>query len=77
MQKRKLGSDLEVSAIGLGCMGMSYAYGLAPDKKEMIDLIRRAVELASDDLSEIDDAASKITIQGAPYPEYLEKRTGL
>ena len=45
MRKRKLGkSGLEVSAIGLGCMGMSFAYGLAPDKKEMILLIRKAVE---------------------------------
>src|SRR5207302_5795438 len=46
MQKRKLGtSDLEVSALGLGCMGMSYAYGPAPDRQEMISLIRSAVEL--------------------------------
>ena len=45
MQKRKLGkSDLEVSAIGLGCMGMSFGYGPAADKKEMISLIRTAVE---------------------------------
>jgi aryl-alcohol dehydrogenase-like predicted oxidoreductase len=45
MQKRKLGSNgLEVSPIGLGCMGMSYAYGPAPDKKAMIALIRKAVE---------------------------------
>jgi aryl-alcohol dehydrogenase-like predicted oxidoreductase len=45
MQKRKLGkSNLEVSAIGLGCMGMSFAYGPAPDKKDMISLIRKAVE---------------------------------
>src|SRR5713226_4467396 len=45
MQKRKLGrSNLEVSAIGLGCMGMSYAYGPAPDKQEMISLLRKAVE---------------------------------
>lgn len=45
MQKRKLGkSDLEVSAIGLGCMGMSYAYGPAGDKNEMIALIHKAVE---------------------------------
>jgi aryl-alcohol dehydrogenase-like predicted oxidoreductase len=43
--KRKLGaSGLEVSAIGLGCMGMSFAYGPASDKKEMIKLIRSAVE---------------------------------
>ncbi len=45
MQKRKLGkSGLEVSALGLGCMGMSFAYGPVPDKKEMISLIRSAVE---------------------------------
>ena len=42
MQKRTLGrSGLEVSALGLGCMGMSYGYGPAADKKEMIALIRR------------------------------------
>jgi aryl-alcohol dehydrogenase-like predicted oxidoreductase len=45
MQKRKLGkSNLEVSALGLGCMGMSYGYGPAADKQEMISLIRSAVE---------------------------------
>jgi aryl-alcohol dehydrogenase-like predicted oxidoreductase len=44
MQKRKLGKSLEVSAIGLGCMGMSFAYGPPADKKEMISLIRTAVE---------------------------------
>ncbi|MDP3149310.1 MAG: aldo/keto reductase [Ignavibacteria bacterium] len=45
MKKRRLGnSGLEVSAIGLGCMGMSYGYGPAADKKEMISLIRTAVE---------------------------------
>ena len=45
MQKRKLGkSNLEVSAIGLGCMGMSFNYGPAGDKQEMISLIRAAVE---------------------------------
>lgn len=44
MQKRKLGkSGLEVSAIGLGCMGMSFGYGPPADKKEMISLIRSAV----------------------------------
>ncbi|MFW9875517.1 MAG: aldo/keto reductase [Candidatus Thorarchaeota archaeon] len=46
MEKRKLGkSGLEVSAIGLGCMGMSYAYGKIPDKSEMISLIREAIKL--------------------------------
>src|SRR5207253_482546 len=45
MQKRQLGkSNLEVSAIGLGCMGMSVGYGPAGDKHEMISLIRSAVE---------------------------------
>src|SRR4249920_243905 len=45
MQKRKLGnSDLEVSAIGLGCMGMSFSYGPPKDKQEMTSLIRAAVE---------------------------------
>src|SRR5438046_4047457 len=45
MQRRKLGkSNLEVSAIGLGCMGMSFGYGPAKDKNEMISLIRAAVE---------------------------------
>ena len=45
MQKRKLGnSNLEVSALGLGCMGMSFGYGPAADKQEMIALIRAAVE---------------------------------
>jgi len=46
MQKRKLGkSNLEVLAIGLGCMGTSFGYGPPADKQEMISLIRKAVEL--------------------------------
>jgi len=46
MQKRKLGiSNLEVSAIGLGCMGMSFGYGPPGDKQEMIAVIRAAVEI--------------------------------
>jgi len=45
MQKRKLGkSNLEVSAIGLGCMGMSWSYGLPKDKQEMTSVLRAAVE---------------------------------
>jgi len=45
MKTRKLGKDgLEVSAIGLGCMGMSFGYGPAQDKNEMIKVIRAAVE---------------------------------
>src|SRR5215208_6469538 len=46
MQKRKLGnSNLEVSALGLGCMGMSFGYGPAKDEQEMISVIRAAVDL--------------------------------
>src|SRR6266850_4239131 len=45
MQTRKLGkSNLEVSALGLGCMGMTFSYGPAADKQEMINLLRSAVE---------------------------------
>ena len=45
MKTRVLGQGLEVSAIGLGCMGMDHAYGAPADREEMIKLIRRAVEL--------------------------------
>lgn len=46
MKTRELGKmGLEVSSVGLGCMGMSFAYGRTPDKKDMISLIRKAVEL--------------------------------
>ena len=44
MQKRKLGNELEVSAIGLGCMGMSFGYGPAADRHEMIQLMHEAVD---------------------------------
>jgi aryl-alcohol dehydrogenase-like predicted oxidoreductase len=45
MNKRILGKDLEVSALGLGCMGLSYGYGPATEKHEAIKLIRRAFEI--------------------------------
>src|SRR3984885_15687630 len=44
MQKRKLG-NLEVSALGLGCMGMSFSYGAVQDENEMISLMHQAVEM--------------------------------
>ncbi len=48
MQKRKLGnSNLEVSALGLGCMGMSFSYKPFPEKHEVIALLRAAVERGS------------------------------
>ncbi len=45
MQYRTLGKDLTVSAVGLGCMGMSHAYGAPADKKEMTELLARAVDM--------------------------------
>src|SRR6185312_17344611 len=45
MKKRILGQGLEVSALGLGCMGLSYGYGPATEKQDAIKLIRRAFEL--------------------------------
>lgn len=45
MKYRKLGNDLNVSAVGLGCMGMSHAYGVPADKKEMIELLAQAVDM--------------------------------
>ena len=44
MEKRTLAQNLEVSALGLGCMGMSFGYGPPADRQEMITLIRTAVE---------------------------------
>ena len=45
MDKRILGKDLEVSSIGLGCMGMSHAYGTVSTKKEAQELIEKALNL--------------------------------
>ena len=44
MNKRTLGSDLEVSAIGLGCMGISQSFGPSPDRETMVDFLRQAVD---------------------------------
>ena len=89
MQTRRLGkSNLEVSALGLGCMGLSYGYGPATDKQKAISLIRSAVErgVTFFDTAEaygpftneelLGDALAPFT-QGARYPEELERRTGL
>ncbi len=82
MQKRTLGkSGLEVSALGLGCTGMSFGYGPAADRQEMLycldeNIGAMKVELTPKDLREIESAAAKITLQGARYPEKLEQMTG-
>ena len=67
MQKRKLGNGgLEVSALGLGCMGMSFSYGPFPEKKEMISVLRSVVERG---IAFFDTAAYKLTVQGDRYSE--------
>lgn len=126
MEKRRLGrSSLEVSAIGLGCMGLSHGYGQPVAKEQGIALIRAAVdrgvtffdtaevygphtneelvgealapvrdrvviatkfgfdiehaadiELSAEDLQEIERALSQVKVQGARYPEHLQKMVG-
>lgn len=63
MRKTKLG-NLEVSAIGLGCMGMSHGYGAPADENEMTALIREAFELGA------------IALAGDRYPPELAARVG-
>ncbi len=71
MQKRTLGnSGLEVSGVGLGCMGMSFGYGPAQDEQEMISLIRSAVDLG---VTFFDTAEARITVQGARYSEGAQR----
>ena len=77
MQKRRLGqSNVDVSALRYGAMGISFGYGPATDRQEGIRVIRAAVELTADDLREIGDAAATITVHGARYPEHLQQRVG-
>jgi aryl-alcohol dehydrogenase-like predicted oxidoreductase len=90
MNTRRLGkSNLEVSALGLGCMGMSFGYGPAGDKPWIVPIpgttkLHRleenigaaSIELTPGDLRDIENAASQITVQGARYPEQLERMTG-
>src|SRR6059058_6003540 len=76
MQKRKLGkSNLEVSAIGLGCMGMSFGYGPAKDKNEMMSLIRAAVErgITFFDTAEVYGPFKNEELVGEALAPYREK----
>jgi aryl-alcohol dehydrogenase-like predicted oxidoreductase len=60
MEKRTLGRDLEVSAVGLGCMGMSQSYGPVPDRQDSISLIRAAVArgVTFFDTAEVDETTT-------------------
>jgi aryl-alcohol dehydrogenase-like predicted oxidoreductase len=76
MQKRKLGkSNLEVSALGLGCMGMSFGYGPAGDKQEMISVIRAAVErgVTFFDTAEVYGPFTNEELVGEALAPYREK----
>jgi aryl-alcohol dehydrogenase-like predicted oxidoreductase len=73
MKKRKLGnSGLEVSALGLGCMGMSGTYGQPKDKQEMITLLRQAVERGVT----LFDTAEAYVLAGSWTRGYSVKVTG-
>jgi aryl-alcohol dehydrogenase-like predicted oxidoreductase len=80
MKTRKLGnSDLEVSAIGLGCMGMSFSYGPPKEPQEMTALLRAAVErgVTFFDTAEVyGPFANEELVGEARYPEKLEAMTG-
>ena len=76
MEKRKLGnSGLEVSALGLGCMGMSWSYGQAKDKQEMISLIHAAVErgVTFFDTAEVYGPLENEELVGEALAPYREK----
>ncbi len=76
MQKRKLGkSGLEVSALGLGCMGMSFSYGPPKDKQEMIALLRTAVEqgITFFDTAEVYGPYTNEELVGEALAPYREK----
>jgi len=76
MQKRKLGnSNLEVSALGLGCMGMSFSYGVAHDEQEMISLIHAAVDrgITFFDTAEVYGPYTNETLLGKALPPLRDK----
>ena len=76
MQKRQLGkSGLEVSALGLGCMGMSFGYGPAADKQEAISLIRSAVErgVTFFDTAELYGPFTNEELQGEAFAPFREQ----
>ena len=71
MRKKILGTDLKVSAIGLGCMGMNHAYGAPADKTEMINLIAQAVDMDIRFLTQPKFMAHRIILMVMKY--WLEK----
>ncbi len=79
MKKRILGADLEVSAVGLGCMGFSHAYGAPTDTKTAIKTIRKAVEMGYDffDTAEVygtaDDPHQNETLVGEALKDVRDK----
>jgi predicted aldo/keto reductase-like oxidoreductase len=75
MQKRALGKDLEVSALGLGCMGLSYGFG-ATDKKDAIALIRAAVERGVT-FFDADEVDYETTQKGQPFRGGIVSRKSL
>lgn len=75
MKTRKLGNNLEVSAIGLGCMGMSFAYDPLPDKNEMISLIHSAYEMGETffDTAEVYGPYTNEELVGEAISSFREK----
>lgn len=77
MNERKLGKDLSVSEIGLGTMGMSYAYGEIPDKAQMVKVLRESVELGEHffDTAEVYGPFTNEELLGEALAPYKDKVT--